>query len=275
MSVTVAPALSAPDPAVIPVPVATTDETVGTEVSLVKVMGELAVPELPASSVTLAVSDLLPSGPSSALRTVKSTKPLVTFVVVSLTVFAGTNAAPSRSSSTVSPLAAPDVPRPTRIVIADAASVAFSQPSASVLEVSPAGALGATRSLVKVMGRLPVLGLPATSVTLAVIDFTPSAPRSGVETGKSTYPAVMSAETSVFVLGTANAAPPRSSSTVSPLAAPDGPMLTRIVVAVAASVALRKLSANLVEPCSAGVAGADRGTVSSVNARAVVGLLVP
>ena len=85
----------------------------------------------------------------------------------------------------------------------------------------------------------------------------------------------MSAEVSVLVLGVEKAAPPISSSTVSFAAAPDAPRLTRKVVLVVPSVMLRKLSESLVEPCSEGVPGAGRASVSSVNARAVVGLVAP
>ena len=88
----------------------------------------------------------------------------MTFVAVSVTVFGVAKEALPRSNSTVSPLTAPDVLRPTRIMVAVAASAALRNPSESLVEPCSAGvdgALGAAISLVKAMGVLAGPMFPA------------------------------------------------------------------------------------------------------------------
>ena len=80
----------------------------------------------------------------------------------------------------------------------------------------------------------------------------------------------MSVADSVTFFAVANEALPSSSSTVSPTAAPEPPRPTRIVVAPAASVALRYWSESFVVTASMGAFGADGAVGSYVNVRTVL-----
>ena len=89
--------------------------------------------------------------------------------------------------------------------------------------------------MVNVTAVLAAPTLPARSVTRAVNDLTPSAPRSTPVTEKSTKPAVILPAVSTADLAGANGRPPSSSSIVSPATAPDVPRPTRKVVGVRSS----------------------------------------
>ena len=190
---------------------------------------------------------------------------------VSTTVFDVANEIPPKSSSTVSPAAAPDVPRATRNVVGVADSGPLSRLSESFEELCSAGTpgtVGATVSFVKASTPLAAL-VALTSITVAVSDLAPSAPRSTPETVKSTEVFVMSVPVSTTRFGVANGTPPRSSSTVSPSIAPDAPSPTRIVVAVPDSAAFSRLSASFVVVSSTGARGAVGAIVSLMKSSAV------
>ena len=237
---------------------------VGAVVSIVKASGMLCGPELPAASRTIAVSDLLPSAPRSLPFKEKVTKPLAISPASSVTVLGVENAVPPRKSSTVSPARAPDPVSPTRIVVAAAASAAFSRLSERFVvpcSTGATGAAGATVSSVKARAPLGTL-VPTRFLAVAVSDLAPSAPRSAAETVNVTKLLLMSLPVSTWVLAVANGDPPSSSSTVSPAIAPDVPRSTRIVVAVLTSLALSLPSASLLDPCSAGTAGGSSVSVT-------------
>ena len=142
----------------------------------------------------------------------------------------------------MSPPIASDDPRLTRNVVAVPASMAFSRESTSLVEPCSAGAPGAAGAVVSFTNgraKLTVPGLPAASVTRAVIDFAPSAPRSVAETTKSTNVSEMLSALRSRVFAGANDAPPKSNSSVSPTTAPEVPRLTRITVEVPASANFR------------------------------------
>ena len=110
-------------------------------------------------------------------------------VPISTAVFGVAKAAPPSSNSIVSPAIATDAPRLTRNVVAVTASMALSRESASLFEFCSAGtpgAAGAVVSFTNARAKLAAPALPATSVTLAVRDLLPSAPRSVPRTAKST-----------------------------------------------------------------------------------------
>ena len=128
----------------------------------------LAVPGLPAASVTTALRLFGPSTPSSAARTVKFTWPAARCPASSVTTLGTAKPEPPSRSSTASPTSAlePEVGSVTRKRVLCASS-SFNQPSSSESSPSSAsvGALGATVSSVKSPPWLLVLGLPATSTT--------------------------------------------------------------------------------------------------------------
>ena len=122
-------------------------------------------PRLPAASVTRAVIALAPSTPRSAVETTKSTNVSEMLSASSSRVFAGANGEPPRSSSSLSPTTAPDVPRPTRTTIAVADSVTFRMLSDNLLVNCSTGvpvAVGNTKSFVNTIGgAVDVPTLPA------------------------------------------------------------------------------------------------------------------
>ena len=129
---------------------------------------------------------------------------------------------------------------------------------------------GETVSLVNATAELEAPTLPARSVTWAVSDLTPSAPRSALVTEKSTKPAAISPAVSTIVFAGVNDAPPIRSSIVSPARAPEVPSPTRNVVGARSSTKSRYPSESLDEPCSAGVKGALGAVTSLTNVMPVL-----
>ena len=137
----------------------------------------LLIPKLPALSVSCAVSCFCPSRPKSAIVTVKSTNPSVTFCELNVTnLGAVANGEPLSRRSRRSPVTAPDEPKATRTVRSPtAASVASRNPPSNRVDPCSTGVVGGsgatvsiTRALVSAMfvpsgGLNELSGFPARS----------------------------------------------------------------------------------------------------------------
>ena len=180
---------------------------------------------------------------------------------------------PSSETFTVSPLPKAALRRPLMLI---AAVLVMKSPPllpvSGVKVVFRMVCVGAVLSTLKFRLTLPVLGLPAASVRLALRALLPAAPHAALAMEMSTLPALMWLLVKTVVL---RAVPPSDKTKLSPTWASE-PLVGRVrrtVVVLAASLMLMKPSASLVLPCST-KPGAVGAVVSKVKLRAVLGPLV-
>ena len=220
---------------------------------------------------------LEPSTPMSSAETANSMKPAEISSGERTAVFGVANGDPPSSNSMLS-LALTVGPKATRTVIPASASVVFRKPSATLavpVSLGATGGVGTTVSFSKTRAGLAGPRLPTASVMSADRLLKPSTPRSACEITKSTRSLAMSVPVRTTARGHEPNVRDNRSVNVSPATAPVPERLTLIVVWLAASMRLSFPSASLVEPASAGWAGAVGACVSLRNVNAPLTTLTP